>query len=114
MVITIVCIEMVKLSHQIVIHGMDGHRDHTYVGFPFCLAMLIASVVLHFSAAICISCQLYTPEVRTRFKRKMSEDYDTPVTTVAPEKSLSIGYEVSKPTYNDSHGKDNPVFSEKL
>lgn len=114
-VITVVCYDIVHVCYQIDLQKMDSHRDHTYVGFPYCLGMLLGSALFHFFSLSGISSQLHRPKLRIKEKPvyKSTEDttpYEPPVTRLN---------EVCKPTFDkgitiNDKGNDNPVFSEKL
>ena len=113
---------------------MDDDKDHTYIGFPFCLGMLAGSALFHFFCLAAISPQLSSTKVKVKVRRtyEMEESNDVKSTYVPPMTSLN---EVSKPeksstepaknnvepvkapispVQNTMVGHDNQVFSEKL
>ncbi|XP_060602857.1 uncharacterized protein LOC132755934 isoform X4 [Ruditapes philippinarum] len=135
-VIAVVSNKIVYIYYQIELYNMDDHRNHTYVGFPFCLGMLVGSVLLHFFCLAAIAPQLRTTKVKVRVRKTMEMDDSNGIdaTYVPPMTKVS---EVSKPTPVKATfepvkttvepvittiepkkpamaGYDNQVFSEKL
>lgn len=112
-VVPVVCHEAVYIHYENQLKGLDGLQAHTYISFPYCLALLTGSVVLHLVADITIGYQLYTPKIREIKSRVYTDDddEDDDLAYVPPEKQANNEYK--KPSLADI-GHDNQVFSEKL
>ncbi|XP_045212739.2 uncharacterized protein LOC123563783 [Mercenaria mercenaria] len=116
MVIVVACNDIVTIYYQIELQSFDDDRDHTYVGFPFCLGMLLGSAFLHFWSLVAIFPQLHTPRVKVKVRKALPRDDEpngVPSTYVPPVTTLNE-VSVPKPAKSKMVGNDNLVFSEKL
>ncbi|KAL4239887.1 hypothetical protein ACF0H5_000687 [Mactra antiquata] len=71
--VTMVCYEVVGNHYKLELRSMDSKRDHTYVGFPYCLAMLVGAALLLLFSDISTACLLYTAKPP---KKKTYDDDD--------------------------------------
>lgn len=98
-VLSILAADMVDITVDNEMLSHDSDRDHTFLGFPYSLAMMFGSVLLHVIADVTMGAHLYTPKDRVQKGRKISyEDYE--------EETIDAG--------KTNYSYDNTVLTEKL
>lgn len=104
-ILSIVAGDFVELSVQHELLSDDAQVDNTYLGFPYSIAMILASALLHLIAMVTIGSHLYTPKERSSKKGNAGQ---TP--------SYEYYQEVVIETNNkdDNHLYNPVVLSEKL
>ena len=75
-VLCVMADEVVEIFLQYQLVSDDSKASHTYLGFPYCVAMMLGSVLLHLIAEITMGAHLYEPKTKKRGKTQQAPSYE--------------------------------------